>query len=356
MPTDDPTSTVVRVREMKAADVPAWNGFVQSRTVAGEGTFFHRAEWKGVLERGFGHEAPFLLAEDANGLLRGILPLVHIRSRLFGDRLCSLAFQPLGGILAVDTVARDALHAHAVREARRRAVDWLEYRGLAAVHDDMRAVGDRHAIFVRDIPADPQDLMKAIPRKRRASVRKGIANGLRWRMTRDIEPFLTLYLRNLHHHGTPAFPRRWFEEILGAFPENADVLVVSTREGEPVSAVMSYYHGDTVLPYYAGTHPKARALNAHDFMYWALMEEARRRGLRRFDFGRSRTGSGAFRYKTLWGFEPTPLVYEYRLMKDGKLPGNSPDDPRYRLFIALWRRLPFALANRLGPLLVRGLG
>ncbi|RMF11488.1 MAG: FemAB family PEP-CTERM system-associated protein [Alphaproteobacteria bacterium] len=343
----------LRLREMTSADIPAWNAFVKQHA---SGSFFHRAEWRRVMERGFGHAAPYLLAEDGKRGIRAVLPLVDVRSRLFGNRLASLPFQPLGGLLAADDAAGNALHARAAEEARSRAVDWLEYRGLRPEHPDMQVIPDRHAIFIRDIPADPDALLKAIPRKRRASVRKGLSNGLQWRMTREIEPFLTLYRRNLHHHGTPAFPRRWFVEILDAFGEDVDILVVSTAEGVPVSAVMSYYHGDNVLPYYAGTHPQARSLHAHDFMYWALMEEARRRGFRRFDFGRSRVGSGAFHYKTLWGFEPTPLTYEYLLVKGRALPAHSPDNPRYRLFIAVWQRLPFAIANQLGPLLVRGLG
>lgn len=343
----------LRLREMTSADVPVWNAFVNQFA---SGSFFHRAEWQRVMERGFGHAAPYLLAEDGKRGIRAVLPLVHVRSRLFGNRLASLPFQPLGSLLTADDVAGSALHARAVEEARSRSVDWLEYRGLRAEHPDMQAISDRHAIFVGGIPDDPEALMKAIPRKRRASVRKGLANGLHWRMTREIEPFLMLYRRNLHHHGTPAFPRRWFVEILDAFGEDVDILVVSTADGVPVSSVMSYYHGDTVMPYYAGTHPQARALHAHDFMYWALMEQARRRGFRRFDFGRSRVGSGAYHYKTLWGFEPTPLTYEYLLVKGRALPENSPDNPRYRLFIAAWQRLPIALANQLGPLLVRGLG
>jgi hypothetical protein len=86
------------------------------------------------------------------------------------------------------------------------------------------------------------------------------------------------------------------------------------------------------------------------------MRDACERGIAVFDFGRSKRGTGSFDFKKNWGFEPTPLAYEYRLLDRDDVPQNNPLNPKYRAFIALWRRLPRGVANALGPHIVRHLG
>jgi FemAB-related protein (PEP-CTERM system-associated) len=134
------------------------------------------------------------------------------------------------------------------------------------------------------------------------------------------------------------------------------VLTVVAPGGEAVSGVLSFYFRDEVLPYYAGDLASARELAANDFKYWELMRRGCERGFRVFDYGRSKRGTGAFDFKKHWGFEPTPLVYEYCLYRRDSVPEHNPLNPRYRLLIALWRRLPIAVANAVGPHLVKSLG
>ena len=348
----------LRVRPMTASDRAAWAAFVRSHP---RGSFFHRAEWAQALADGFGYETIYLLAEEEGTErrepgIRGVLPLVVIRSRLFGSRLVSLPFLPEAGVLAADDRAGQALAAAAHDIATARGLSWVEYRSAEPPIPGATRVAGRYADFLAEMAADPEERLKAIPRKQRACVRKSLKAGLDHYVTREIEPFLTLYLRNLHHHGTPAFPRRWFAALLRVFDETALDILVVTHAGRPVSAVMSFYDGETVLPYYAGTAPDARRLFAHDYMYWVLMEHAWARGCRRFDFGRSRVGSGPYHYKRHWGFVPRELVYQYDLVTAREPPDMRPENSRYRLFVRMWRKLPFARANRLGPLVVRGLG
>ena len=110
------------------------------------------------------------------------------------------------------------------------------------------------------------------------------------------------------------------------------------------------------MPYWGGGTGAARHLRANDRMYYELMLHARRRGCDRFDFGRSKTGSGPFAFKKNWGFEPTPLHYEYCLYQRDSVPQHNPSNARYQQLISLWRRLPQGLANWLGPHVVRNLG
>jgi FemAB-related protein (PEP-CTERM system-associated) len=133
--------------------------------------------------------------------------------------------------------------------------------------------------------------------------------------------------------------------------------VVTVRDGElPVAAVMNFYFRDEVLPYYGGGTRAARELYANDFMYWEVMRRAGVRGARLFDFGRSKVGTGAFAFKKNWGFAPQPLEYRFRLAPGAAIPDHNPLNPKYRLFIAAWKRLPLPVANLLGPPIVRGIG
>jgi FemAB-related protein (PEP-CTERM system-associated) len=213
-----------------------------------------------------------------------------------------------------------------------------------------------YATFRRDIAPDAEANLQAIPRKQRAMVRKGIKHGLASEIDRSSDRFFALYADNMHRHGTPPLPARYFERLAATFGDACEVLTVVDAGGKPVSGVMSFYFRDTVLPYYAGDTVAARDLAANDFKYWELMRRGCERGYRLFDYGRSKRGTGAFDFKKHWGVEPTPLAYEYCLYKAERIPEHNPLNPKYRLLIALWRRLPIAVANALGPHVVRSLG
>ena len=198
--------------------------------------------------------------------------------------------------------------------------------------------------------------MLAIPRKQRAMVRKGIKNGLSATVDAGVERFFRLCADNVHRHGTPVMPKRYFETLREVFGSDCEILTVSAADGRALSSVLSFYFRDEVLPYYAGDDESARELAANDFKYWELMRRACDRGIRIFDYGRSKQGTGSFSFKKNWGFEPQPLHYEYRLYRRDSIPQNNPANARYRLLIDAWRRLPLSLANWLGPYIVRGLG
>jgi FemAB-related protein (PEP-CTERM system-associated) len=198
--------------------------------------------------------------------------------------------------------------------------------------------------------------MLAIPRKQRAMVRKGIKNGLISKIDQDAGRFFNLYADNVHRHGTPAMPRRYFSALMTEFGKDCQILTIEDANGRPLSSVLSFYFRDEVLPYYAGDDESARDLAANDFKYWELMRRACAQGLRVFDYGRSKQGTGSFAFKKNWGFEPRSLHYEYCLYKSDGIPQNNPTNAKYKLMIATWRRMPIGLANWLGPFIVRNLG
>ncbi|MBP9119177.1 MAG: FemAB family PEP-CTERM system-associated protein, partial [Methyloversatilis sp.] len=248
-----------------------------------------------------------------------------------------------------------ALETEAQRIAQSLGVDHLEFRNVTARHADW-PTEDLYVTFRKALLPEVEDNMKAIPRKQRAMVRKGIANGLKASFDADNARFFELYSDNVHRHGTPAMSRRYFDTLRATFGDRCSVMTVEAPDGTLLSSVMSFYFRDEILPYYAGDAEAARDLAANDFKYWELMRHACERGIKVFDYGRSKQGTGSYSFKKNWGFEPTPLHYEYCLYKRDSLPRNNPSNPKYKLMIEVWRRMPRSFANALGPFIVRNLG
>lgn len=327
-----------------------WDAFVDR---CPEATFFHKAGWKDVLERSFGHSTHYLYVES-DGAIEGVLPLGHIKSRLFGNALISTPFCVYGGIVAASQKARDALDQAASDLARDLSVDYLEMRNREVCFQD-RPRKDLYVTFRKDLDADPEVNLKAIPRKQRAVVRKGIKAGLQGAIDSDLDRFYKIYAESVRNLGTPVFSKSYFEVLREIFGESCEILTIEDK-GIPVSSVMSFYFRDEVLPYYGGGTAEARALKSNDFMYWDLMCRAIKRGVRVFDYGRSKQGTGPYRFKTHWGFEPKPLHYEFDLVKAEQLPDINPLNPKYKLFIGLWQKLPLPLSMLIGPWISRDLG
>jgi len=343
--------TIERLSPGDARGASLWEDFVMACPQA---TFFHRVAWQDIMRDVFRHDTHFLYALS-DGRITGVLPLAHVSSMLFGKSLTSLPFAVYGGVAAEDEASATALEQAATELAQRLGVDHLELRQLQRRHEDWPRQ-EVYVTFRKEILPDEEANMLAIPRKQRAMVRKGIKNGLKGEVDAGVERFFLLYADNVHRHGTPALPKRYFQALQQHFGKDCEVLTVTGPNGQPLSSVLTFYFRDEVLPYYAGDDWAARDLAANDFKYWELMRRACARGLKVFDYGRSKLGTGPYAFKKNWGFEPTPLNYEYRLLKRDSVPQNNPNNPKYKLMIQTWRRMPIGLANWLGPFVIRSLG
>lgn len=340
----------VTVRAFESQDLARWNEFITRHP---EGTFFHRAEWREVLHKAFGHPTRYLVAER-DGEICGVLPLAHIKSLIFGNALVSTPFCVYGGIVASDDAAHQALETEACALAQRLKVQYLEMRNRRRQHPQWPCK-DLYVTFRKEIEAESEANLLAIPRKQRAMVRKGIQKGLVSEVDRTPERHYELYSESLRNLGTPVFARKYLQVLCDVFGNDCEIRTV-VSEGTPVASVLSFYFRDEVLPYYGGGSAAARGVAGNDFMYWAVMEAARERGLKIFDYGRSKRGTGAFEFKEHWGFEPEPLYYEYYLVTARSLPNLSPTNPKYKRAIDLWRRLPLPLTQLIGPAAARWLG
>ena len=344
----------MKISQLSPSDVAGtqrWNAFVQA---CPDATFFHRAEWQTIIQNVFRHPTHFLQAEN-RGEIEGVLPLAHVKSLLFGNALVALPFAVYGGVAATTPDAVAALEAAAQDLARQLGVDHLEFRNLSPRHADW-PTQDLYVTFRKAILPDVEANMLAIPRKQRAMVRKGINNGLLSQNDPTSDRFFALFADNVHRHGTPALSKRYFDTLLRVFGNDCRILTVTSPDGTPLSSVLSFYFRDEVLPYYAGDDEAARQFAANDFKYWELMRQSCEQGLKLFDYGRSKVGTGPYAFKKNWGFEAQPLHYEYCLYKRDSIPQNNPSNAKYKLFIEAWRRMPIQLANLIGPHIVRNLG
>lgn len=318
-------------------------------TTAGA-TPFHLPEWSRAVQDGCGQRARYLVSEDADGTIVGVLPLTEMRSPLFGRALVSAGFGVDGGVLG-DAV--EPLAAGAWNLALRTGCPSVELRGGVAPNgwdsDDGSYLG-----FARDLAADDDAELLAIPRKQRAEVRRALGFDLEIVTGNDrklLAEHYRVYGESVRNLGTPVFPTKLFRSVASAM--DADVLTIR-HGGSAVASVLSLYFNGTVYPYWGGGTDAARGLRANDRMYFALMAHARARGCTRFDFGRSKTGTGAAAFKKNWGFTPEARLYAKR--SSGPAREVNPLNPKYALMVRTWKRLPLWAATAAGPWISRGLG
>lgn len=350
--TEDQASSI---RILQPEDESRWDTFVES--VPG-GTFYHLSGWRRIFEEALQHKTWYLYSESG-GEIRAVLPLVQVRSKLFGNTLTSMPFLVYGGVAAMDAGASELLVNEAVRIAESLGVDSLELRdrdlGGIECGGEHWVTKSSYVTFRKAVSSDPDENMRGVPRKQRAMIRKGIKAGLEAEEDDNAARLHRALLECKRNLGTPFFGRGYLQAIKDVFRDRAEILTI-TRNGTLVCSVMSFKFRDEILPYYGGGGDLARKFYGNDFMYWSVMERAAQAGVRIFDYGRSREGTGAYRFKKHWGFEPEPLHYRNRLIRATQMPSVDPSNPKYRLLISGWKRLPLPVAAILGPPLARRLG
>jgi FemAB-related protein (PEP-CTERM system-associated) len=323
-----------------------------------DATPFHLTGWNSAVARACGQKAHCLIAEYADGSVAGVLPLTEIRSPLFGKALVSAGFAVDGGILTNRDAVADALAASAWALAERLGCPSLELRGGPAPGEGWIVDETTYLGFSRDLAKDDEAELLAIPRKQRADVRKSLDADLKIAIgstPHDLAMHYAVFSESVRNLGTPVFPAKLFRAVADELGDHADIVTVS-KDGKPHASVFSLYLNGTVYPFWGGGTREARALKANDRLYFELMRHARVRGCTRYDFGRSKAGTGVAAFKKNWGFEGVPLRYAKRVAA-GEAPREmNPMSPKYRLQVAVWKKLPLWLANAMGPVIAKGLG
>lgn len=340
--------TPIEVVTATDADRGAWDAFVVGRH---EATGYHEWAWREVLTRSFGHEALYLVARrDAQ--VTGVLPLIEIRSLLFGRFLTALPFVNYGGIVADSEDAARALVARSESLAQSRGCRHVELRHVQRRLPDLPCRQHKVTMLLDLAPG----MWDALDRKVRNQIRKAEKSGLIAERggAHLLDDFYAVYARNMRDLGTPVYARRFFAEVLRAFPDRAVLTVVRLR-GRPVAAGLSYRTGAVVEVPWASSVREFNSLCPNHLLYWRTIDTAVADGCRTLDFGRSTPGEGTFAFKAQWGASPVPLHWEYVVLDGEGLPDQSPKNPKFQTAIAVWQRLPLWVANLAGPHIVRGI-
>ena len=327
-----------------------WDAFVEQ---SGDATGYHLWRWRRVMERAFGHRTLYLAARDGDAIV-GVLPTVIMKSWLFGRSLVSLPFVNYGGVIAVNEDVRRALLDSAAAIASEEQVTHVELRHLVRRFDDLPVKQHKVTMLLR-LAANEADAWTALDRKVRNQIKKAQKSGLTVENggSELVGDFYAVFAENMRDLGTPVYSRRFFEEVLAVFPATARVFVARLA-GAPVAAAITYGFRETLEVPWASALRSSRPLCANTLLYWHVMLHAIAEGRSTFDFGRSTPGDGPFQFKRQWGAEPSPLSWEYRLLK-GDVPNVSPTNPKFQMAIAMWKRLPVPVATWLGPSIVRSI-
>jgi len=325
----------------------SWDAFVAR---AEGSSFCHLAGWRDILSDVLGVESLYRVAVDPDGELQGVLPLVRVRSWIFGHYLVSLPFLNDGGPLGTRD-ARRQLTDEAVAEARRSGADLLELRTRDGAGLGL-PVSSRKITVLLPLPPTADDLFKSFPSKLRSQIRRPLKEGLTVRFGPDqTEPFYDIFARTMRDLGTPVLPRRFFERVAAAF-SNLTVFGVVYRGDQPLAAGCGFLWRGEFEMTWAGALRESRTLAANMLLYWAFMEQMIVRNARVFNFGRCTPGGGTHLFKQQWGGADVALPWCQYAAAAVQAP-PSPDDPAFSWGPRLWRHLPLAIANRLGPRLVR---
>lgn len=345
-----PSSSAVEIARLDRLQEKAWARYAEGHP---QSTLYHGLAWRDVVHAAFGHETHYLYAH-VDGHLTGILPLVRLRTRLFGDYLVSLPHVNYGGAVADGVGTVDALMNAAARLAQSLGSRHVEFRDTRR-RDGWPARTDK-VIMELPLPSSTDELWARFDSKLRAQIRRADKEGIELaRGGVELLPeFYAVFARNMRDLGTPVYSSRFFAEILAAFPQTA-FIVVCRHRGRAIAAGFLLRHRERLEIPWAASIREYNRIGVNMALYWAVLRAAIEHGCRVFDFGRSTVNSGTYRFKQQWGAAPRQLFWHYWLDEGVGMPALTPSNPKYRFAIAAWQRLPLFVANRLGPALVKHL-
>lgn len=325
--------------------------FVESCT---GGSIYHTSRIGDVIRKTFGHET-LMLTEHDHGTIVGVLPLVHMRSRIFGNFLVSMPFFNYGGVCTESDAAAEALLRQAIEIADKRECQHIELRHMHRRFAELSARTTKVAM-VLDLPETAEALWQQFKSKLRSQIRRPEKEGVTIRIGRFelIEPFYEVFSHNMRDLGTPVYTRRLFSNMLAAFPGNSWI-VAAFLQGKPLAAGFLLGFRDTIEIPWASSLRAYNRLAANMLMYWEALKLAINEGYRRFDFGRCTQGEGTYKFKAQWGAQPIQLHWEYWLANGESLPDLSPKNAKYQMAIRIWQKLPLPLTRFIGPPIVRNI-
>jgi len=333
-------------------DEVRWDEFVYSHA---QGTLCHTAAWRLLIHRQFGHQPYYLYSETQTGEINGLLPLIHINSRMFGSYMVSMPYLNYGSAIGHTSAIEHSLIGHAGELAAEIGVNSIEFRDIKTQAECSPVRTDKVAMIL-DLPTDKDQLWKALGAKRRAQIKRPQREGVQIRFGRRelLGDFYSVFAVNMRDLGTPVYSKGFFQSILENFEINSQLIVVYLQSQPVGAAFLLGYKKQIEIPWAASLR-RVNSLGINMLLYWEALSFAINQGMEKFDFGRSTMESGTYRFKKQWGAKPKQLYWHYWLKEGHELPGLTPDNAKYRFAIALWKKLPVPITRLLGPGIVKNL-
>lgn len=330
----------------------AWDDFVGQ---AKDASIYHLSSWSSLIRKQFGHHSFHMLHRNASGDVDGVLPLIRLRSRLFGDFIVSMPYFNYGGLLAENNEARDALYVAATSIAQQHGVSHVELRQTEEYGTTSQCRTDK-VVMLLDLPDESDELWSAIGSKRRSQIKRPLREGVEVVHGKHelLDEFYAVFSRNMRDLGTPVYPRSFFHAILETFSETSYITIVKHNNKPVAAAFLLGWKTGIEIPW-ASSLREANPLGVNMLLYWEVLKRSIEMGYKIFDFGRSTMNAGTYRFKKQWGSQPKQLYWYYWLKDGGAMPELTPSSPKYKLAISMWQRLPVPIANFIGPHLVKNL-
>ena len=328
-----------------------WDSYVASQTTSSN---YHLYGWREVIEKSFGHKTYYLAARKDDSEICGILPLVHMKSMLFGNFMVSMPFFNYGGMICGNENAADLLVAESRHILADKHADYAEFRHVEC---SMDAETKQHKVsMILDLQGNVDEQWKALGSKVRNQVRKAEKSGLSVKIGRIelLDRFYEVFCRNMRDLGTPVYGKKFFQNILETFRDTTRIIAVEC-EGTTIAAGLMIWFRNVLEVPWASSISDYRDKCPNNLLYWEAIKFAVSQGTKQFDFGRSTPGEGTYCFKKQWGAKPVPLYWQYLLEEGHQVPELNPSNPKYSLAIKLWQQLPVQVTKFLGPSIVKNI-
>ena len=347
-------SNDINVRRIREDELSVWDHYVESKLSS---SIYHFTAFKKVVEQSFGHRVVYLAAFSSSGSLCGVLPAIELKSRLFGHFLVSMPYFTYGAVLADSDSVADALYKALFEESKKLGAGHVELRATTeqnSLPNGMKAKLSKVSM-VRSLPDSTEQLWDDIGTKVRAQIKKSQRFDLKMKLGKSelLDDFYGVFAENMRDLGTPVYSKNFFKALIdSSLSDHFDIGVVYF-EGKPVSTCFLMRHKGMMEIPWASALNSVNHMNVNMYMYWAILRHAIATKNQFFDFGRSSKDAGTYRFKKQWGAEPQQLYWYYWLPNGGELPELNPNNPKYKLLISVWQKLPVWLTKWIGPPVVK---
>jgi len=329
-----------------------WDQYVESHE---EGCIYHLTSWQSIIKKQFGHESTYIYSMNDNGNINGILPIVQLKSFLFGNYMVSVPYFNYGGVLSESKNIATELMLKAGDLARDKTSSHVEFRDTQVYEGDWGLREDK-VVMLLDLPEDSEILWKNIGTKVRAQVKRPQREPV---STKHggldlLDDFYQVFAQNMRDLGTPVYSKSFFKSILETFPNNAHIVCVYHSDEPAAAGFLIGYKNRMEIPW-ASALRKFNKISVNMLLYWEVLKYSTEQGYQQFDFGRSTINAGTYRFKKQWGAKPKQLYWHYWLAEGQDVPKMNPDNPKYKLVISIWQKLPVWLTKIIGPPIVKNL-